>query len=135
MLNSKEIRNVKFSKSMGGYKQEEVDIFLDKIEADYISYEKITTEFQQKIDTLNKEIDDYKNSQSSIQNVLLSAQKLADQIIEEAKEYLVENGELWIVIQKKQGAPSAKSKMEEVYGNCEVVTKDKGYFILKSIKR
>ena len=26
MLNSKEIRNVKFSKAMGGYKQEEVDI-------------------------------------------------------------------------------------------------------------
>ena len=55
--------------------------------------------------------------------------------IEEAKEYLVENGELWIVIQKKQGAPSAKAKMEEVYGNCEVVDKDKGYFILKSIRR
>ncbi|MEE1185197.1 MAG: DivIVA domain-containing protein [Acutalibacteraceae bacterium] len=86
MLSSNDIRNIKFSKSVSGYKQEEVDIFLDKIEADYISYEKITTEFQQKIDTLNKEIDDYKNSQSSIQNVLLSAQKLADQIIEEAKE-------------------------------------------------
>ena len=53
----------------------------------------------------------------------------------EAKEYLVENGELWIVIQKKQGAPSAKAKMEEVYGNCEVVDKDKGYFILKAIRR
>ena len=58
----------------------------------------------------------------------------AQQGEEEAKEYLVENGELWIVIQKKQGAPSAKAKMEEVYGNCEVVAKDKGYFILKSIK-
>ncbi|MBP3626986.1 MAG: DivIVA domain-containing protein [Clostridia bacterium] len=86
MLSSNDIRNIKFSKSVSGYKQEEVDIFLDKIEADYIGYEKITTEFQQKIDALNKEIDDYKNSQSSIQNVLLSAQKLADQIIEEAKE-------------------------------------------------
>ena len=86
MLSSNDIRNIKFSKSVSGYKQEEVDIFLDKIEADYISYEKTTAEFQQKIDTLNKEIDDYKNSQSSIQNVLLSAQKLADQIIEEAKE-------------------------------------------------
>ena len=64
-----------------------------------------------------------------------AGKKVVHAIIEEAKEYLVENGELWIVIQKKQGAPSAKAKMEEVYGNCEVVAKDKGYFILKSIKR
>lgn len=86
MLNSNDIRNVKFSKSVGGYKQEEVDIFLDKIEADYINYEKITNEFQLKIDALNKEIEEHKNSQGSIQNVLLSAQKLADQIIADAKE-------------------------------------------------
>ena len=64
-----------------------------------------------------------------------AGKKVVHAIIEEAKEYLVENGELWIVIQKKQGAPSAKAKMEEVYGNCEVVDKDKGYFILKSIRR
>ena len=86
MLSSNDIRNIRFSKSVSGYKQEEVDIFLDKIEADYINYEKITAEFQHKIDSLNKEIEDYKTSQSSIQNVLLSAQKLADQIIDEAKE-------------------------------------------------
>ena len=62
-----------------------------------------------------------------------AGKKVVHAIIEEAKEYLVENGELWIVIQKKQGAPSAKEKMEQVYGNCEMVDRDKGYFILKSI--
>ena len=61
--------------------------------------------------------------------------KVMNILTEEAKEYLVENGELWIVIQKKKGAPSAKAKMEEVYVNCEFVDKDKGYFILKSIRR
>ena len=55
-------------------------------------------------------------------------------ILEEAQHHLVDGGELWVVIQKKQGAPSAKKKMEEVYGNCEVISKDKGYFILRSIK-
>lgn len=62
-----------------------------------------------------------------------AGKKVVHAIIEEAKGYLVENGELWIVIQKKQGAPSAKEKMEQVYGNCEMVDRDKGYFILKSI--
>ena len=55
-------------------------------------------------------------------------------IIEEAKDHLLTDGELWIVIQKKQGAPSAKKKMIEVFGNAEVVNKDRGYFVLRSTK-
>lgn len=53
-------------------------------------------------------------------------------IIEESPQYLVAGGHLTIVIQKKQGAPSAKTKMLEVFGNCEVLKKDKGYYILRS---
>jgi len=53
-------------------------------------------------------------------------------IISDAKEHLLDNGELWIVIQKKQGAPSAKKLMDATYGNVEVVTRDKGYYILRS---
>ena len=34
MLNAKELKNIKFSRQMGGYKQEEVDILLDRIEAE-----------------------------------------------------------------------------------------------------
>ncbi len=54
-------------------------------------------------------------------------------IIKNAQNHLLPNGELWIVIQKKQGAPSAKQKMLDVYGNVEVVKRDKGYFILRSV--
>ena len=85
MLSVEEIRNVKFSKSVGGYKQEEVDILLDKIEADYTQYNRSLKEMQAKVDSLKKEIEEYKVSQNSLQNVLLSAQKLADQIIADAK--------------------------------------------------
>lgn len=56
------------------------------------------------------------------------------QILTESYQHLHENGELWVVIQKKQGAPSAKNKMFEVFGNCEIVKKDKGYYILVSKK-
>lgn len=85
MLSVEEIRNVKFSKSVGGYKQEEVDILLDKIEADYTQYNRSLKEMQAKVDSLKKEIEEYRVSQNSLQNVLLSAQKLADQIIADAK--------------------------------------------------
>lgn len=55
-------------------------------------------------------------------------------ILSNAYEHLNANGSLWVVLQKKQGAPSAKKKMIEVFGNCEIVKRDKGYYILKSKK-
>lgn len=56
-------------------------------------------------------------------------------IYDGAYEKLVSGGELWVVIQKKQGAPSSKDHLISVFGNCEVVNKDKGYYILKSVKK
>lgn len=59
---------------------------------------------------------------------------VVQQILEESYQYLNTCGELWVIIQKKQGAPSAKKKMQEVFTNVEVVKRDKGYYLLKSIK-
>lgn len=53
-------------------------------------------------------------------------------ILEDAYSKLKKDGELYVVIQKKQGMPSAKKKMEAVFGNVETIAKDKGYYILKS---
>jgi len=55
-------------------------------------------------------------------------------ILEEGASLLAPGGSIWVVIQKKQGAPSAAVKLEDVYGNCVEVTKDKGYRILKAVK-
>lgn len=85
MLSSKEIREIKFSKAVGGYKQDEVDVLLDKVEADYETYERNIRELNAAVEALKKENEGYKSSQNSIQNVLLSAQKLADQIVDEAR--------------------------------------------------
>ncbi|CAM1668014.1 Ribosomal RNA small subunit methyltransferase C [Streptococcus mitis] len=63
-----------------------------------------------------------------------AGKQVVHEIIEKSKDFLENGGDLTIVIQKKQGAPSAKSKMEEVFGNCEIVKKDKGYYILRSVK-
>lgn len=49
-------------------------------------------------------------------------------------EHLAVGGTITAVLQKKQGAPSARKKMQEVYGNCEVIAKDKGYYILQSVR-
>lgn len=63
-----------------------------------------------------------------------AGKQVVHEIIEKSKDFLETSGDLTIVIQKKQGAPSAKSKMECVFGNCEILKKDKGYYILRSVK-
>lgn len=85
MLSASEIRNVRFSKAMGGYKQEEVDVLLDKVEADYEQFEHTIREMNGRINQLKEDLNDAQNSQGNIQNILVSAQKFADQIVEEAK--------------------------------------------------
>ncbi|MGT2749922.1 class I SAM-dependent methyltransferase [Streptococcus orisasini] len=55
-------------------------------------------------------------------------------IIEGSIEHLNTGGSLTIVIQKKQGAPSAKAKMEQIFGNVAILKKDKGYYVLRSEK-
>lgn len=51
-----------------------------------------------------------------------------------ALEVLRAGGSLWVVIQKKQGAPSAFAKLQELYSSVEEVTKDKGYRIFRAVK-
>ncbi|MEK5036113.1 class I SAM-dependent methyltransferase [Paenibacillus sp. FSL R7-0302] len=55
-------------------------------------------------------------------------------IFEQAYDHLNEGGCLWVVIQKKQGAPSAVAKLESMFAVVEEVGKDKGYRILKAQK-
>ncbi len=63
-----------------------------------------------------------------------AGKKVVHEIIEESINYLKKDGTLTIVIQKKQGAPSAKKKMEDVFGNVETVINKKGYYIYRSQK-
>ena len=62
-----------------------------------------------------------------------AGKKVVSTILAEAKNHLVKAGVLLVVIQKKQGEPSARKLMEATFGNCEIVTRDKGYYILKAI--
>lgn len=60
---------------------------------------------------------------------------IVHEILSGAYDHLKPHGELRIVIQKKQGAPSAQKKMLEVFGNCQILKRDKGYYILQSLKK
>ena len=55
-------------------------------------------------------------------------------ILSEAHTHLLLGGTLTVVIQKKQGAPSAQQKMLDIFGNVAVIARDKGYWIIQSVK-
>ena len=54
--------------------------------------------------------------------------------VDGAFEHLVEGGSLTLVIKKNLGADSLKKYMCQLFGNCEVWERDKGYYILHSVK-
>lgn len=64
-----------------------------------------------------------------------AGKKVVHQLFEEAFHHLEDSGELWIVIQKKQGAPSAIEKLESLFKKVVVEKKSKGYFIIRAKKK
>ena len=55
--------------------------------------------------------------------------------VEQSYERLEKDGTLTLVIKKNLGASSLKDYLTELFGNCEVWERDKGYYILHSEKR
>ena len=63
-----------------------------------------------------------------------AGKQVVHRILSEAHTHLLPGGTLTVVIQKKQGAPSAEQKMLDVFGNVEIIARDKGYWIIQSVK-
>lgn len=55
--------------------------------------------------------------------------EILHKILFDAQEYLNENGQLWIVVNKDQGAKSLVEKLKKYY-NVNIITKNKGFFVI-----
>ena len=53
-------------------------------------------------------------------------------LFEDAYTHLKDGGTLYTVIRRKQGAESAVKKLNDIFGNCEILERRKGYWILKN---
>ncbi|WML24237.1 class I SAM-dependent methyltransferase [Neobacillus sp. OS1-33] len=63
-----------------------------------------------------------------------AGKKTVHDIFEQSFEHLTSQGELWVVIQKKQGAPSAIEKLNNLFNRVETIDKSKGYFVIRAQK-
>lgn len=60
-----------------------------------------------------------------------AGKRVVHSIFEQARQHLSSQGQFWLVIQKKQGAPSAIKKLETLFTNVDVVGRSKGYAIIR----
>ena len=59
-----------------------------------------------------------------------AGKKIVYEIVFGAKDHLLENGKLFLVIRKDQGAKSLINDLQKLY-NVEVLKRDKGFFVIK----
>lgn len=63
-----------------------------------------------------------------------AGKKVIHKIVEDGYNKLNLNGKIYLVIQKKQGAPSMKEKLLATFNNCEELDKKNGYYVFCSSK-
>jgi len=85
-LTPMEIHNKEFSKAFRGYNEEEVDEFLDEIVVDYERLYKENLDFKDRVAMLSDEIRHYKAVEDTLKETLVTAQKAADDVVENSKK-------------------------------------------------
>ena len=63
-----------------------------------------------------------------------TGKKLLFELMQGAYEHLKENAQLILVIRKDLGMESLKKYLVEIFGNCEIIERNKGFYILRSVK-
>lgn len=84
MLTPEEIRNIAFTKGIGGYKTNEVDLFIDQCADTVETLLSEKAELNKKLEILADKLVEYRNDEDSIRTALLSAQRLGDTVVREA---------------------------------------------------
>lgn len=80
MITPLDIQNKEFQKAFRGYKESEVDKFLDDIVEDYESIYKENMELKDKIVALSEQIKQYNNLEETLKDTLIVAQSTADEV-------------------------------------------------------
>lgn len=86
MITPLDIQNKEFKKSFRGYKESEVDQFLDEIIDDYEKLYKENIELKDKIVMLSEQIKQYNNLEQTLKDTLIVAQSTADEVIGAARQ-------------------------------------------------
>lgn len=97
MLTPQEVSNRSFAKAaFGGYNMTMVDEFLDELTDDYTSLYKENAALKAKMKVLVDKVEEYRSTEDSMRAALLTAQKMASTMVEEAeakRDHMLTNAE------------------------------------------
>ncbi len=84
MLTPVDINNKEFEKGFRGYKQDDVDDFLDQVVNDYEMLYRENNRLKKEIELNNKQLEQYHQLEKNLQDTLLVAQRTADEVVNTA---------------------------------------------------
>ncbi len=96
MLTPQEVSEHAFSKAFNGYNMTMVDEFLDILTADYTALYKENATLKAKMKVLVDKVEEYRSTEDAMRKALLTAQKMADDMVAEAenkRSQLIHNAE------------------------------------------
>lgn len=86
MLSIEEIKNISFRKAgIGGYRPEDVDAFIDQVLITMEQLRKEKSDLVKKMDILATRVEEYRADEDAVRNAMLSAQRVADTTVKEAR--------------------------------------------------
>ena len=93
MLTPQDVRSVQFEKNLRGYRTEEVDRFLDKVEEPLTQSENEAEALRKQIadltaenQKLRQEMKDYEADGDMLKSALINAQRMGENVIREANQ-------------------------------------------------
>ena len=85
MYTIEDVKNVVFTRVGRGYRTEEVDEFIEEVVRSMEAMKQNSDTLMQKLGVLADKIEDYRSQEDSIHSAILTAQRMADQILNDAK--------------------------------------------------
>ena len=113
MLKPEAIRNKEFEQSvLGGYRRDEVDAFLDEVEADYQKLYTENEEMMEKLKVCLAKIEDYRKDEGFLKTAIINAQRLNETTLKEIEQ------------KEKEMESTAKARANEIISEAENQAKD-----------
>lgn len=123
MLTPVEIENKEFKKGIRGYREDEVDEFLDIVKEDFENLYRENSDLKEKIKMYNDQINKYENIEETLKATLITAQTAAEDTCSAAHKkakIIVEEAEL----RSRQIIEQANNRVIEVRKEYDSIVKE-----------
>lgn len=81
-----DIHHKEFRRSIRGYNEEDVDVFLDQVAEEFERLFKESTELKERVESMNDKVTQYEGVEQTLQKALFTGQQAADQVKENAQK-------------------------------------------------